>query len=146
MNHIGHPTQFLHGLEYTARIKYGTLGIVCVLRSVLIGAHLSFVKIIIVVDEIDLNASGLNGSHFDDERVIGLIDDDVHSRQANHFVQLVTALVDIAPFRHKRADLVSTFLNALRQLATDRGHLRLGNVRYHFLRDVQNLLCFHPEN
>ena len=146
MNYVGHPTQFFHRFEHATRIEDGSLGIVGIFGSVLVGAHQAFVEIIIVVDEIDLKARCLNGGHFDDERVIGFVDGDVHPRQANHFVQLVAALIDVAPFRHEGADFSPSLLNALRQLATYSGHLRLGNIGNHFLSDVQDLFCFHSEN
>ena len=78
---------------------------------------------IVVVDEIDLHASRLDGCYLDDQRVISVVDDQIHSREADNLMQLVASLVDVAEFRHKRSDLATSFLNALRQVSADCSYL-----------------------
>ncbi len=72
------------------------------------------VEKVIVVDKIYLQACGLQCGHFNDERVVGVVNDNVHARETNHFVQLVASLVDGSVFRHECAHFGALFLKALR--------------------------------
>ena len=42
--------------------------------------------------------------------VVSIIDNQVHTGEANHFVQLVPALVNVSPFGHKSSDFTAFFL------------------------------------
>ena len=81
---------------------------------------------VLVVDEIDLHSRDWNGCDLDDERVVGAVDDDVHSRQSYHLMQLSSAFVDVAPFRHECSYLASAALYGF---------------RYSFTHDRQSVFC-----
>lgn len=72
------------------------------------------VEVVIVVDEVYLHTCRLDRGNLDDERVIGIVNDEVHAGESYHFMQLVSAFVDISPFGHKRSDFSAFFLNSLR--------------------------------
>ena len=51
-----------------------------------------------------------------------IVDNQVHTREADHFVQLISALIDISPFRHKGSDFTAFFLYRLWKVSTYIGH------------------------
>jgi Ni2+-binding GTPase involved in maturation of urease and hydrogenase len=53
--------------------------------------------------------------HFNDERVIVVVHNDVHARQSDHFVQAVSAFVHGTVSRHQDAHFVAIFLKQLGQ-------------------------------
>jgi hypothetical protein len=55
----------------------------------------------------------LYGCYFDDERMIGFINDQIHSTETNDFVKLVSPFVDVAKLGHECPDFLSSFLYAL---------------------------------
>ena len=57
------------------------------------------------------------------EQMVGIVDDKVHTGETYHFVQLVPALIDVSPFGHKRSDFSAFFLDCLRQVSANKGHL-----------------------
>ena len=107
------PAKLLHCLQHTAGIENGTFVIVGIFVSFLISYHLAVKEIVIVVDEVHLHACRLDGSDFDNQRMIGVIDDQIHARKADNFVKLVSSLIDISPLGHKGANLTAFFLNVL---------------------------------
>lgn len=76
----------------------------------------------VVVDKVNLHAGRLYGSYFNDKRMVGIVNDKVHAGETYHFVQLVSALVDVSPFGHKRSDFSAFFLDCLRQVSANKGH------------------------
>ena len=115
MDDVGHPTQFLHRLQHATCEEDSAFTIVSIVFALLIFLHQALAEVVVVVDEIHLHLCRLYRGDLDDQRVVGVIDDQIHARQAYHFVQLSTALIDDAPFGHERADLVAALLNGLRQ-------------------------------
>ena len=89
-------------------------------------------EVIIVIDEIDLHPGRLDAGYLDDERMIGFVDDEVHSRQADHLVQLVAAFVNGSETGHEGADLVARILDSLRQITSNHSHTRFWHVWLHF--------------
>ena len=79
VNDVGSPAQFLYRFEYAACIEDCAFGVVCILITVFIVKHLPLVEVVVVVDEVYLHACGLNACHFDDERMVRIVDDDVQS-------------------------------------------------------------------
>ena len=80
---------------------------------------------VVVVNEINLDTGGLYACDLDKQWVVGLADDDVHSRESYHLVQLVASLVDVAKLRHEGACLVSLRLEQLGQLPIEQTNGRL---------------------
>ena len=56
------------------------------------------------------------------KRVVGIIDDKIHAGETYHFMQLVSAFIDVSPFGHKCSDFSAFFLNCLRQISAHKGH------------------------
>ena len=61
-------------------------------------------------------------SHLDDKRVVGIVNDDIHACQAYHLVQLIAALIDVAPLGHKGSDLMSFVNNTFQHASAVVGH------------------------
>ena len=99
-------------------------------------------EVVVVVDEVNLHACSLDGGHFDDERMVGVVNHDVQTRKADDFVELVTSFVDVAPLGHECADFSSSVLNGLREFSSSCCHGALWNVRQKFLIDEENLFSF----
>ena len=143
MNNIGYPTEFFYCLHHPSHKEYATLVIVVKIFSLIIDKDIFPLEIVVVIDKIDLHTSRLYRCHLDNQRVIGIVDNQVHSRKTNYLVQLITPLIDITVLGHKSAYLSPFFLNTLRQVPTYRGNFRIGKIRGHLLRNEQNLFCFH---
>ena len=75
----------------------------------------------------------LQGRHLNNQRVVGIIDDDVHARQPDHLVKLVATLGNHSILGHESALFNSLFLNTLRQYSSDLGQTALGYVWSNFL-------------
>ena len=69
-----------------------------------------------MVDEVDLHPGCGDGSHLDDERVVGVVDVEVHPAETDDLVELMTALVDDAETGHENADFAAAFVDALGDL------------------------------
>ena len=107
------PTQLTHRLQYAATKENRAL-IVIGIFTAFIFVTLATGEVIIVVDEVYLHPCSRNRSHFDEERMVGIIDDEVCAAQANNFMQLITPLVNLSQLGHKRASLISVRLEILR--------------------------------
>ena len=58
-------------------------------------------------------------------------------------MQLVAALVDVAPLGHECADVVSQFLNVLRQLPAVIGHWSLSHEGRNLISNDKDFLFAH---
>ena len=76
---VGHPTEFFHGLQYTTGKEDGSFTIVRIVYALFVFFHLALVEIVVIVDEIDLYLGCRDGCNLDDERMVGVINDKVHS-------------------------------------------------------------------
>ena len=133
MDDIRHPTQFLYRFKHTAGVENSAFNIVNIFFTLFINKHCAFVEIVIIVNEIYLHASSLNACHLDDEWVVCIINNNIHSRQTNNFVQLIASLVNDTPSWHKCANLVAIFLNELGESASHERHTAFWNIRCDFL-------------
>lgn len=97
VNYIGTPAKFLHGFQYTTRIEDSAAVVVVILYAVFVHSLHPILEIIIIIDEIYLHTCGLDRSYFYNKGVVSIIDNQVHTGEANHFVQLVPALVNVSP-------------------------------------------------
>ena len=119
MDDIGRPTQFLDRLQHAAGKENRTLGVVGEGFSLGIGQRSLAVEVVLVGDEIHLHTGGGQRRYLDNQGPVHIADDEVHTRQADDFVQLMLALVDTSEAGHKRADFFLKFLYPLRQVSSD---------------------------
>ena len=78
---------------------------------------------VFIVDEIYLHAGCLNGRYLNDQRVIGIINDEIHTRKPDYFVQLVAAFINATELGHESPNFTTAFLYALRQVSAYRCNL-----------------------
>ena len=117
MDDIGHPTQLLYRFKHATGKEDGTFAVVGILLTVLILCHETLHEIVVVVDEIDLETSLRYGCDLDDQRMVCVVDNEIHSRETDYLMQLSTSLVDIAPLGHKCPYFVACFLHFVWQVA-----------------------------
>ena len=86
MDDVWGPTLFLHGLEHAACKEDCTLAIVGIFLAFLVFHHSPLLEVIFIVDEIYLNTGNGYRGNLDDQRMVGIVDDEVHSRETDHFV------------------------------------------------------------
>src|SRR5512135_230971 len=119
MNNVGGPSQFLHSLDHSAGKEEGTLVIIIELLAGSVSHSMFSLEIILVVDEINLHPGRLYGCDFYDQRMIGVVDDEIHPGKPDHLVQLVPSLVYAAIARHKCPNLFPSVLNSLREIPSN---------------------------
>ena len=135
MDDIRRPAQFAYRFQDAAGKEDGALVIVG--HELVLGViprDLLF-EVVLVVNEVHLHPRGGDGSHLDDERVIGVIDIQVHSAQADNLVQLVPALIDDAETGHEHPDFASPLVNPL-------GNLPAGLADGAFRKEGLNCLTY----
>ena len=121
-------------LEHAACEKDGAHVVVGIFVALAVGKEALALEEVVVVDEVDLHPGRLYAGHFDYQRVVGVIYYQVHARQSDNFVQLISAFVHQAVARHEGAYLFAPFEDALRKVPADAGYLRLGQIGHYFLR------------
>ena len=131
------PAELLDRLEDAAREEYGALAVVREEAAFVVKEGLLAAEIILIVDELYLQARCRDGCNLDDEGPVDVADDDVHPGEADDFVQLVLALVDAAVAGHERADLLLLLLDTLWKMAANGCYFRFRKVRGHFGIDEQ---------
>ena len=80
VDYIRTPTKLLDGFQYTTGIKNSTFAVIFIFLTLFVGSHQTVLEIIIIIDKIDLTARSLNRSYFNNQGMISIIYDDVHSR------------------------------------------------------------------
>ena len=76
---IRYPTELLDSLQYATGKEDGTLTIVGIIFTILILLHQTLAEVVVVVDEVDLYPGRLDGGYLDDQRVVRIIDDKIHT-------------------------------------------------------------------
>ena len=101
MYDVRRPPELLDRLQDSARKENRTLSVVFEEFPVLVAVDLLAVEIVFVVNEIHLHPGSGYGSNLYHKRPVYIVDDYVHSREADDFMQLVLPLVDAAESRHE---------------------------------------------
>ena len=127
------PTQFFDGFQHTARKENHAVVVVAEFFAIGINGRAAPTEIVVVVDKIDLHACRWQRGNFDNQRMVAVVDYQVHAGQALYLVQLIATLVDYAVTRHKNADFTTLLLHILRQFATHTRHYRFRQIRHQFL-------------
>lgn len=133
MDQMRLPCQFTHCLEGASTEEEHTLVVVGTEFAVIVVEAFVFGEILLIVNEVDLHTSRWDRAHLDDELVVGIVDNKIHSRKANHLMELVFAFVDIAETRHENTYFAASFLDEGRQIATHVGILILRKKRHNLL-------------
>ena len=110
---VRRPAQLAHGFQHTAGEEDGAF--VVVGHQFFLGiepGHL-FLEEVFVVDEIHLHPCGGDGSDLDDQRMVRIVDVEVHPAQTNHLMKLVPAFIDYAETRHEDTDFTTALVDAL---------------------------------
>jgi hypothetical protein len=68
--------------------------------------------------------------------MIVVVDDEVHTREPDHLMQLMTPFVDAAVPGHECADFIAALLHRLREPPAQKRPFRIRDIRSHFLTDV----------
>ena len=86
MDDVGNPAKLLHRLEHATCEENGALTIVGIVMSQLVGGHAPLGEVVLVVDEIHGNTCRLYRCHLNNKGVVGIVDDQVHTRQTLHLM------------------------------------------------------------
>ena len=114
---MGLPRQFAHSLKGTAAEEEDALVVGRQQKSILIERTTETSKILFVINKINLKASRGQRTDFNDQLMVAVVHNQIHTRKANHLMELMLALVDVIEPRHKDTDLASQFLGKLRQMS-----------------------------
>lgn len=125
---IGVPAQFPDGFDDAFCVEDRPRIVVWVEHTLCIVVLGFPLEEVLAVDEINLHADILQGGDLDDQRVVGVLDDDVLARQPDNLVEHVLMVVYAAEFRHECADFVLSLLYSLRQKAADVGDVPFGKI------------------
>ena len=143
VNDVRCPGQFADGLQNTPSEEDGPF--VVVSDQLVLGVqpgHLLF-EVVLVVDEVDLHPGRGDGSDLDDERVIGVVDVEIHSAETDDLMELVTALVDDAEPGHEDTDFAAALVDALRDLPGGFADIAFREKRLNCLTDVKDAGLAH---
>jgi hypothetical protein len=144
VDHVGHPAEFADGLDDAAGVELAALDVVGKFLTVGVGVEEAAREVVVVVNEVDLHTCCLNGSHLDDERMVRVIDDQIHARETDDLMQLVATFVDHTESGHEGTNLVTGFLYALGKLASDLSRAAsVGHVGDNLSVDEKYLGGFH---
>src|SRR5690606_21462632 len=116
-NNIWYPAKFFDSFHNTSNKENATLVIIVIFITVFVNKSLPILKVIFVIYKINLHSSRLNRSDFYDERIIRVVNNKVHTRKANNFVQLISTFINTSKLRHKSTYFHPFFLDSLRQIS-----------------------------
>ena len=100
-------------------------------------------KIFVVINKIDLKAFFGHRSYFNDQRLIDIIDHQVHTGKPDHFVQLMAAFVDTTVPGHEYPHFTSFFLHQTGNFERHISPVAGRQVGCKLRRDIQYPLVFH---
>jgi hypothetical protein len=70
-------------------------------------------KKLLVINKVHLQSDLGNTRHLDDQRVVCVVNNQIHSAQTDHFVQLMAALVDFTIPGHKDPGFFAALVDGL---------------------------------
>lgn len=71
------------------------------------------------------------------------IDDEIHARKSDYFMELTAPFVDVSPFGHEGANLASLLLDELWNPSSEQRHLCFVDVGKNLLGDKKDFLRLH---
>ncbi len=135
MDQVRLPRQLAHSLECTAAEEEDTLVVVGAELALLVKKALVTREVLLIVYKIHLHTGRRYRAHLDDKLVVGIVDNEIHTRKADNLVQLVLALVHLIETRHKDSNLTSFFLCKRRQITPNIRIFILWHKRHNLLID-----------
>ena len=123
VNDVWYPTELFHCFQYTTNVEDRTVIVILVFVSIIIVDSMLSLEEIFIVNEVYLHAGCLNGCYLYDQRVIGIINDEIHTRKPDYFVQLVAAFVNATELGHESPNFTTALLYALWQVSAYRCNL-----------------------
>ena len=133
---VGRPVLLLHRFDNATVEEDGAVVVLFAEIAFFVIHEVFFLREeIVVFDEINLHPRLLDGSHLDDKGIVGVVDDEVHSRKADDLVELVAPVVDDTIAGHKNSDFLTAFLGGLGQVTADEAHRCFRQIGGDFLMD-----------
>ena len=117
MDDVWGPAQFSDCFQNAASEKNRALIIACDQFVLVVKSRDFFLKVLLVVDKVHLDAGRGYRGHLDYQRVVRVVDIEVHPAEANHLVELVATLIDDAEAWHEHANFTAFLVYSLRQVA-----------------------------
>ena len=114
MNHIRRPAKLLQCLHRPLTEKNHPVHIVFKWLPFRIFKHRFPLKEIIIVQKVNLNPAPGQRSHFNNQRIIIVIHNDIHPRQPNHLMQPMPALIHRPKTRHQNSDFATIIVQIQR--------------------------------
>src|SRR6218665_2435863 len=100
VNYVGGPAKFADSFNHSFTEEYGTFVVVFVKAIFLIVKYRFPMKIIFVVNKLNLQFSIGHGSPLDDERFLFVADQNINPGKTNPFMKPIFSLIDKAEARH----------------------------------------------
>ena len=117
------PPELLYSLKYSAGKEYGSFSVILEELAAIVAIDALAVEIVLIINEIYLDSGSRNRCNLDHKRSVDIVDDDIHSREADHLMKLVLSLVDASISWHEGSDLLLSLLDSLRKVSADVGYL-----------------------
>ena len=100
VNNMGRPSEFFYCFQSAFAEEYHTLCIIVEEMVLVVAEYCLAFEIILVIHEIYLQAGIRQRGHFNDERVIVFINNNVDTGEANYLVEAVATLINDPKARH----------------------------------------------
>ena len=136
MNQMGLPCQLAHRFQRPTSEEEETLVAAWLKLACLVKGRATLGEIFLVVNKIHLKAGRGQRTNLNNQLVVAIVYNEIHSREANNFMKLVFALVDVAEARHEDAYFPTQFLGKLREVTIHQCCIRLIRKRRNALVDI----------
>ena len=93
--------------------------------------------------KIDLDTGRRDRRDLDNQLMVVVVDDEVHTREPDHLMQLMAPFVDAAVSGHERADFVAALLHRLRKFPAQKRTFRIRG-RMERPPDIRIVSCSMP--
>jgi hypothetical protein len=101
MYHVGRPSEFTNGFYGSFTEKNHSVLVIIIEFSGLVLKHEFSLEEFFIIQKIYLEPGSWQRSNFDDQRVIVIIDDDIHTGQPDDFVKTMPPFIDAPEARHQ---------------------------------------------
>src|SRR5690606_32160902 len=105
------PVKFLDGFDDTSREENGAFIIINKSISFVISIKLLSLEILIIINKINLKSFAWQRSYFYNQRLVKIINNNVHPGKTNHLMKLKFTFADLAKSWHKNAYIVTILVH-----------------------------------